>query len=156
LKAIGKEMEWSWPLNLLGLENKFKSAKVVEEDYDIPYPILNNHVKENGMLMEHDLIKATSYHEKVRTADKKRVTCQAIDMDWVFSHNNAEMLIKILSQIQGTDALKTPPIRHFVRMMWSRLQPRIVSYVFVPYLLYLSLIFILSGTTVNTFMTSRE
>ena len=63
LKAIGKEMEWAWPLNLLGLENKFKSAKVVDEDYDIPYPDLDNHNEENGFLMEHNLIKATSYHE---------------------------------------------------------------------------------------------
>jgi hypothetical protein len=31
MKAIGKEMEWSWPLNLLGLKNDFKDQKPVEE-----------------------------------------------------------------------------------------------------------------------------
>jgi hypothetical protein len=41
-------------------------------------------------------------------------------------------------------------------MMWSRFQPRIVSYVFVPYLIYMALIIVLSGFTVNDYMMSRE
>jgi len=98
LKAIGKEMEWSWPLNKLGLNNIFKSSTVAEEDYEVEVPHLNNYDKENGLL-DHDLTKSTSFHEKVRNTDKKRVTCQAIDMDWVFSQNNAEVLIQMISNI---------------------------------------------------------
>jgi hypothetical protein len=155
LKAIGKEMEWSWPLNKLGFINIFKLSTVAQEDYEVGVPHLGNFDKENGLL-EHDLIKSTSFHEKVRNTDKKRVTCQAIDMDWVFSHNNAEVLIQMISNIEGKEALTKPPIRLFVRMMWSRLQPRIVSYVFFPYLIYLGLIMILSGSTVNYFLITRE
>lgn len=151
LKAIGKEMEWSWPLNKLGFVNIFKEETEAEEDYEVGVPHLDNYDKENGLL-EHNLTKSTSYHEKVRNTDKKRVTCQAIDMDWVFSHNNAEVLIQMISNIKGKEALTKPPIRHFVGMMWSRLQPRIVSYVFFPYQIYLVLIMILSGSVVNTFM----
>ena len=77
-------------------------------------------------------------------------------MDWLFDHNNAEVFISMISAIQGKDALTKPPIRHFVRMMWSRFQPRIVSYVFVPYMIYLALICVLSGSVVNTFMKTRE
>ena len=77
-------------------------------------------------------------------------------MDWLFDHNNAETLIEMISDVQGKEALTTPPVRHFVSMMWSRFQPRIVAYVFVPYLVYLFLIFTLSGSVVNTFMKTRE
>ena len=116
---------------------------------------MNNYDKQTGLL-DYGLLHQTAFHEKVRTTDKKRVTCQAIDMDWVFSHNNAEVLIQMISNIEGKEALTKPPIRHFVRMMWSRLQPRIVSYVFFPYLIYLVMIMILSGSVVNTFMITRE
>jgi len=77
-------------------------------------------------------------------------------MDWLFEHNNAEIFIEMISNIKGKDALTKPPIRHFVSMMWSRYQPRIVSYVFFPYLIYLALICVLSGSVVDTFMKTRE
>ena len=77
-------------------------------------------------------------------------------MDWLFDHNNAEVLIEMISQVQGKEALTKPPVRYFVSMMWSRFQPRIISYVFVPYLIYLGMICYLSGSVVNTFMTTRE
>lgn len=77
-------------------------------------------------------------------------------MDWLFDHNNAENLLTMISRVKGKDALTKPPIKYFVNMMWSRFQPRIVSYVFFPYLIYLGLIMISSGSVVNTFMTTRN
>jgi hypothetical protein len=105
--------------------------------------------------MVYDLSTADSIHHTDKKLSKKRVTCQAIDMDWLFDHNNAEVFIHMISQVQNKDALTKPPIKYFVQMMWSRFQPRIVSYVFVPYLIYLALIMTISGNVVNHFMMSR-
>lgn len=82
-------------------ENPFlkqsKNSTGAEDDYEVPYPEADNLDEDGTMIL--DLGKASKFHDNVRMHSRKRVTCQAIDMDWLFDHNNAEVLIEMISNV---------------------------------------------------------
>ena len=76
-------------------------------------------------------------------------------MDWLFEKNsdNAETLITILADESTSDAIYVKePIRLFIALMWVKFKPRIIVFVFLPYILYLSLLCILTGSLLNSFL----
>jgi hypothetical protein len=85
----------------------------------------------------------------------KRVSVQAIDMDWLFekNKNNAEHLITILAnESTSKEIYVKEPIRLFIELMWVKFKPRIIVFVFVPYVVYLSLLYTLTGHLLNSFL----
>ena len=85
----------------------------------------------------------------------KRVSVQAIDMDWLFekNKNNAEHLITILAnESTSKEIYVKEPIRLFIELMWVKFKPRIIVYVFVPYVVYLWLLYTLTGHLLNSFL----
>ena len=110
-------------------------------------------------LMTYDLKNNINKKEEQKQKDAfamKRVQVQAIDMDWLFQHDNAKTFISILSNCQSQDALTKQPIKMFITMMWKRFNPRIITWVFVPYICYLGLMCGLSGVVINKFLTTKE
>lgn len=76
-------------------------------------------------------------------------------MDWLFekNKNNAEHLITILAnESTSKEIYVKEPIRLFIELMWVKFKPRIIVFVFVPYVVYLSLLYTLTGHLLNSFL----
>lgn len=76
-------------------------------------------------------------------------------MDWLFekNKNNAEHLITILANENiSKEIYVKEPIRLFIELMWVKFKPRIIVFVFVPYVIYLSLLYTLTGHLLNSFL----
>ena len=81
----------------------------------------------------------------------KRVTVEALDMDWIFYEDNAKTLLEILSDSQNEKVLTKKSIRTFINFMWKYYQSAIIRRIFFPYVLYLLFLTILSGLTVRQY-----
>jgi len=76
-------------------------------------------------------------------------------MDWLFDNNknNAEHLITILANESTSQEIYVKePIRLFIELMWVKFKPRIIVGVFLPYVVYLSLLYTLTGHLLNSFL----
>lgn len=76
-------------------------------------------------------------------------------MDWLFEKdkNNAEHLITILAnESTSKEIFVKEPIRLFIELMWVKFKPRIILFVFLPYVVYLSLLYVLTGHLLNSFL----
>jgi hypothetical protein len=58
-------------------------------------------------------------------------------MDWLFINQNAKLLIKLLAESSNPKVLTKAQIRIFIDLMWSFYNPKIINYIFIPYLGYL-------------------
>lgn len=75
----------------------------------------------------------------------KRVTIECLDLDWVFSGDNAKILLSVLASEANNAALTKKSIRIFVDLMWSHYQSAIIKFIFVPYMAYLIVLSMLAG-----------
>lgn len=75
----------------------------------------------------------------------KRVSLKAIDFDWIFKGQNAEMFLKLLTTTGSGKLLIQPPIKIFVQMLWDLYRPRIIANHFIPYLCQMVLFLVLIG-----------
>jgi len=82
----------------------------------------------------------------------KKVTVQAIDMDWLFQEHNIEAFIGILSERTFHQHLTLKPIKIFIELLWQKIQKRIICYVLVPYLMYLFGMYKLTGICLMNFI----
>ena len=65
------------------------------------------HLKENNDASEND-------------QPLKRVQIEALDMDWIFTGDNAKILLNMLATEANNSALTKKSIRIFVDLMWSK------------------------------------
>lgn len=75
----------------------------------------------------------------------KRVQIEALDFDWVFSGDNAKILLSVLASDANNQALTKSSIKTFVELMWSHFKIAIVKKIFFPYIIYLCVINLLAG-----------
>ena len=72
-------------------------------------------------------------------------------MDWIFFEDNAKILLEILADTTNERVLTKKSIRIFINFMWKYYQNAIIKKIFLPYVLYLLLLLILSGVTVRQY-----
>ena len=82
----------------------------------------------------------------------KRVQLEALDFDWIFDENNAKVLLGLLATEANNNALTKKSIKIFIDLMWSKFQPAIILYVFVPYSIMLVNLCILASGGTGTFI----
>ena len=66
-------------------------------------------------------------------------------MDWIFTGDNAKLLLNMLATQANNAALTKKSIRIFVDLMWAKYQTAIIKFIFVPYIAYLCVLSTLSG-----------
>lgn len=66
-------------------------------------------------------------------------------MDWIFTDDNAKLLLTMLATQANNAALTKKSIRIFVDLMWAKYQTAIIKFIFVPYIAYLCVLSTLSG-----------
>ena len=78
--------------------------------------------------------------------DRNRVSIEALEFDWIFTDNNAENLITVLSNLNNLEILSTKPLTMFINFMWSHYQPAIIRKIFIPYIMYMfTFLYLTSG-----------
>lgn len=70
---------------------------------------------------------------------------EALDFDWIFEKGNCKTLLGMLAEDANNSALTTKTMRIFVAFMWSYYKSAIVKNIFLPYLLYLVSLIVLSS-----------
>lgn len=73
-------------------------------------------------------------------------------MDWIFTGDNAKILLSMLASQANNSALTKKSIRIFVDLMWSKYQAAIIKFIFVPYIAYLCVLSCLSGSVCGEFI----
>ena len=76
---------------------------------------------------------------------RRRVKIQALDMDWLFHEDNFTTLLACLADSDNDSTLTAKQIRVCVDFVWTYYQRAIIKCIFLPYIVYLSLISYLSG-----------
>lgn len=83
-----------------------------------------------------------------------------MDLDWIFYRSNAKELLHLLAENGDTSYLTQKCIRVFVHIMWEHYQKAIIKFIFIPYILYLSLLSYLGsvqiGSIVNGFYRDKD
>jgi len=67
----------------------------------------------------------------------KRVSVEALDMDWIFLGDNCRVLLRLLATEANNQVLVKKSIRTIVDLLWKYYQPVIIRRIFCPYLIYL-------------------
>ena len=67
----------------------------------------------------------------------KKVTIKALDFNWIFENNNAMSLIKMLSDNGTGDLFVTKSFSILIDFLWAQYQPRIIKFIFAPYMIYI-------------------
>lgn len=75
----------------------------------------------------------------------RRVQIEALDLDWIFTEDNAKILLNVLATEANNSVLTKKSIRVFVDLMWTKYQTAIIKFIFVPYMAYLFVLSQLSG-----------
>jgi hypothetical protein len=88
------------------------------------------------------------------TAQLKKVGVKALDLDWIFVGDNAKNLLSLLASDADPAILSKKSMRIFIEVMWEYYQKAIIIYIFLPYILYLSLLSYLGGNLVGPFINS--
>jgi hypothetical protein len=73
-------------------------------------------------------------------------------MDWIFTGDNAKILLSMLASQANNSVLTKKSIRIFVDLMWSKYQTAIIKFIFVPYIAYLFVLSTLSGFVCGEFI----
>jgi hypothetical protein len=84
----------------------------------------------------------------------KRVQIEALDMDWIFNGDNANMLLEALANDANSAVLTKKSIRIFIDLMWGEYQGAIIKHIFVPYVVYLCALSQLAGYVSGEFILS--
>ena len=67
----------------------------------------------------------------------KRVSVEAIDLDWIFLEDNAKNLILLLQNYGNGDLFNQKVLKIFINLMWEKYQPLIIKRVYIPFIIYL-------------------
>jgi hypothetical protein len=86
----------------------------------------------------------------------KRVKAVALDLDWIFKHNNIKVLLKLLTNQDNSQLYATKAIRIFIDMLWIKYQPQIIKKVFLPYMIYLVLFVFLCSKYAGEYLAILE
>jgi len=101
------------------------NEKNEEEDHvEKKNPHMHMSVEEKILLQKSQLRSQTLHQEfelgvEAGNKDLKRVTIEAIDMDWIFYEDNSEKLLNILSDTTNEKVLTKKSIKIFVAFMWK-------------------------------------
>ena len=69
---------------------------------------------------------------------------ETLEFNWIFTENNAELLINLLADLENNTVLIKKSIKTFIEYMWSHYQYEITKKVFVPYVCYMIVIIYLA------------
>lgn len=82
----------------------------------------------------------------------KRIKVEAIDLDWIFQHENTKNFIMLLAQCEQSEIFLQKSIRVFVEIIWEQYQPAIIKAIFLPYCVYLLLLVSLTSKYAGEFL----
>jgi hypothetical protein len=82
----------------------------------------------------------------------RRVQIEALDIDWIFTDDNAKILLDLLASEASNTVLTKKTITVFIDLMWSHYQSAIIKFIFVPYMAYLFVLSQLSGFVIGEFI----
>lgn len=86
----------------------------------------------------------------------KRVSVEALDMDWIFLNDNCRVVLRLLATEANNLVLVTKSIKTFVDLMWKYYQPVIIRRIFLPYLIYLFIVVQLCSRLVAPFILHKR
>ena len=137
----------------LGIISKKDTEKSKpDDDEDLEKPELS---KRERMIQSRKQLRQfkleAGFSQESDDVSLKRVTIEAIDMNWIFREGNANTLIKVLASSANNQALTKKSIRCFIDLMWGHYQKAIIRFIFLPYCAYLVLINYLTGALIDPY-----
>ena len=97
---------------------------------------------EEELLEEATKTKAKTKEELEKEKERRkqrRLDIRAIEFDWIFNKVEGVQFLRTLSETKSIEIFSLTLVRHIIRFCWSYYRTSIMIFLFIPYMLYISL-----------------
>ena len=82
----------------------------------------------------------------------KRISVEAIDLDWIFMNDNSENLIMLLQNYGKGEIFNSKVLRIFIDIIWTKYQPQLIIWVLIPFIIYLYCFVVLASLKAGPYL----